>query len=229
MSVVVLVALVVVGFAALLHATDVARQDAVQRAMDGVLTRRGRDTLDELSLLVREHRHVLSAYYGRVCRLRDEGRHREAVERMTVGCRALEELSPAYLSALHSLRLLARSASVIVTVAPLAPRTFVTPALVGVASVAALLHDLLLTGKQRVLLRLRVVGGVFRLALHWLKRATQLLAPRPTHVAGWMRVDRLVADLGSAGDAALVSARQIVQALDALDLGCPAVHRADFW
>lgn len=228
MSVVVLVALAVVGFAALLHATDLARQDAVQRAMDGVLTRRGRDTLDELSLLVREHRHVLGAYHGRVRRLRDEGRHREAVERMTVGCRALEELTPAYLSALHSLRLLARSVSVIVALAPIAPRSFATPGLRGVAHVAAFVHDLLLTGKQRMLLRLRVAAGTFRLALHWLKRACERLAPRPTHVAGWVRVDELVTDLDSAGDAALVTAHQIVQALDALDLGYPAVHRADF-
>ncbi len=228
MSVVVLIALVVVGFAALLHATDLARQDAVQRAMDGVLTRRGRDTLDELSLLVREHRDVLSAYHGRVRRLRDEGRHREAVERMTVGCRALEELTPAYLSALQSLRLLARSVSVIVSLGPISPGSFATPALAGLTRAAALLHDLLLTGKQRMLLRLRVAGATFRLALRWLRRSTEWLAPRPTHVAGWVCVDNLVADLGSAGDAALVTAHQIVQALDAVDLGHPAVHRVDF-
>jgi hypothetical protein len=221
---VVVVALLVVTVAALLHAADLARQDDVQRAMDGVLTRRGRDTLDELSLQVREHRHVLGAYHARACVLRDEGRHREALERMTVGCRAIEELTPEFLSALHALRHLARSVSVIVAVDPIEPRRYATPSLGLLAGVGQRLHDLLVTGKQRVLLRLRVAGATFRLALHWLRRVTVELAPRPADVAGWGHLDGLVADLGTAGDEALIAAHQIIQALDAVELGCPAVH-----
>jgi hypothetical protein len=224
---VVVVALLVVAVAAMLHAADLARQDDVQRAMDGVLTRRGRDTLDELSLQVREHRHVIGAYHARARSLRDEGRHREALERMSVGCRALEELTPDFLTALHSLRHLARSVSVIVAVAPVPAEHFVTPSLGLLVGLGARLHDLLVTGKQRVLLRLSVAGAAFRLALRWLRQSSGGPAPRPTDVAGWVQIDGLVSDLGTAGDEALVAAHQIIQALDAVDLGCPAV-RADF-
>lgn len=227
MSVAVVVALIAVTFAALLHATDLARQDAVQRTMDGVLTRRGRDTLDEISLQVREHRHVLGAYHGRARRLRDEGRYSEAAQRLTVGCGAMEELAPDFLTSLSSLRHLARSVSVIVALGPVDAGTLATPRLRGLARTGALLHDLLVTGKQRVLLRLRVAGTAFRLALRWLRGASRRLGRRPSDVVEWRQVDRLVSDVGTVGDEALVTVRQIVQALDAVELGAAAVHRAD--
>ncbi len=226
MSLAVLVALIAVAVAALLHAMDLAHQEVVQRAMDGVLTRRGRDTLEELGLQVREQRHVLSAYHGRARRLRAAGHAREAQERMRAGCQAMHELAPEFLSALSALRQLARAVSVIVTVAPLSPSAFETRGLRGIAGAAALLHDLLVTGGQRVRLRLAVAAGTFRVALHWLQGATDGLAPRPADGALWARLDGLVADIGTAGDAALVAARHVVQALDAVELGATVVHHS---
>jgi len=82
-----------------------------------------------------------------------------------------------------------------------------------------------LTGQQRVLLRVSLVASVFRLALRWLRTATGRIARRDTE-REWRRVDALVADVGTSGDEALVAARQIVQALDALDFGVPVARGA---
>lgn len=206
---------------------DLRRQARVRAMMDGVLTRRGHGTLDEITLLVRENRHVLAAYRDRACGLRSEGRFDDAAARITLGYRAIADLAPDFLSALSSLRRLGRSVSVMVSIDPVRVGMFATYRLRGLAAAAQVAHYALLAGRQRVLLRLRLVTEAFKLALRWLGRAVGHARRRPADATAWRRIDALVSDLGAAGDEAIVTARQIVQALDAAELGSPIVRRAD--
>ncbi len=217
------VMLVVIGA---IHATDTRRQDTVRRTMDGLLTGRGRATLDELALTIRENRNFMGACFSVARRDRDAGRYQEAVRRLGAGCDIIEELAPDFLEALAALRRLARAVIVIASPPPLPPRSFRTRRLVGLATAAVVVHQFLLTGRQKVLLRLRVITATFRLAVRWLRPATRRAAVRPEHLAAWQQVDALEADLATAGDEALVTARQIVQALDAVSLGVPVTSTA---
>lgn len=220
-----LLAGVVLILAALVYATDLQRQRIVQQTMDGVITRRGQNTVDEITLLVGEQRYVLARYRDKARHLTDAGRFAEGAARMAVGCRAVEEMAPDFLSALRALRRLSRAVGVIVAVDPIGGHAFQAWELRGLAGFGVFLHYLLLTGRRRMLLRLHIVFTAFRLALRWLHGSVDRAARSPQE---WGRIDALVADLGTAGDEAVVAARHIVQALDAVELDPEFARRAGF-
>lgn len=226
MTALLIVAAVMLMAIGTIHATDMRRQETVRRTMDGLLTGRGRVTLDELALTIRENRNFMGACFSVARRDRDAGRYQQALRRLNAGCDVIEELAPDFLGALAALRRLARAVIVIASPPPLQPRAFHTRRLAGLATLALLVHQFLLTGRQKVLLRLRVITAVFRLALRWLRPATRRVAARPEHMAAWQRVDALEADLATASDEALTTARHIVQALDAVSLGVPITSTA---
>ncbi len=217
-----LLAILLLVFVCVVSIVDRQRQADLQRAMDGLLTRRGQAVVDDLAETVDDNKYLLGRYLGMAQALRHDGQHREAAARMTVGCAAIEGLAPDFLTAVRSLRQLTRAVSVIVSPEPISVRAFRAYELRSVAGVGHVLHHLLLTGRQQVALRLHLVGSLFRLALRFLRRATTRVTRRPEHAPAWMRVSALVADLGAAGDEAVIAARQLVQALDAVELGLDA-------
>lgn len=219
MNVLLVLGIVMVALFGLTHALDQSRQQSVRRRMDGVLTRRGQNALDELGLIVRENQLVLRSYHGGAQRFRARGQHVDAAERMALGCRAIEALAPDFVTALAALRCLARTVSAIVSVEPVRHRSLRRTELRSLAALGEMLHELALSGRQQILLRLHVVGAVFRVALHQLTRSGGHVVAQPEDARAWARVEALVADLGTAGDEAVVAARQIVQALDAVELG----------
>jgi hypothetical protein len=211
----------------LTHAVDLQRQESVRRLMDGLITRRGRDTLDELELVVRENRHALESSWSRAGREREAGRAERAALRLRRGCEAIEELAPDFLSGVRALRRLARTVSVIVATEPVAVHAFETSRLRGLAALGRVVHEFLLTGRQKVRLRLLVCASAFRIALRQLGRVTVGVTAQPGDERRWTHAGRLVADLGRAGDQAVVAARAIVQALDAVELGHAPVPHVD--
>lgn len=219
-----LLTILLLVFVGAVSMVDRQRQADLQRAMDGLLTRRGQATVDGLAETVDTNKYILGRYRGMAHALRRDGQYEEAAARMTVGCAAIEGLAPDFLTAVRSLRQLTRAVAVIVSPEPIAVRAFRAYELRGVAGVGHVLHHLLLTGRQQVALRLRLVGSLFRLALRFLRGATEHVTRRPEHAPAWERVDDLMADLGTAGDEAVTAARQLVQALDAVELGVDA-HR----
>ena len=202
----------------LTQVVDLRRQSEVRTIMNGVLTHRGQATLDEISLIVRENKHYLGGHIAAAHRLRGQGHHDEAVERLHVGACAIEDLAPGFQAALRTLRGLSRCVSAIVAVEPVRASAFRIPSLKGLAGVAAVLHYLLLTSRQRIGLRLHVVAGAFGLAVRWLRAAVTRIARRDSE-RQWRRVDAIVADIGTTGDEALVATRQLAEALDAVEFG----------
>jgi hypothetical protein len=217
-----LLAALLLAFIGVVSVVDRQRQADLQRALDGLLTRRGQEAIESLAETVDDNKYILGRYLGMAEGLRRDGRHAEAAARMAVGCAAIEGLAPDFLTAVRSLRRLTRAVSVIVSPEPISARAFRAYELRGLAGLGQALHHLLLTGRQQIALRLRLVGALFRLALRFLRGATARVARRPDHAPTWERVSLLVVDLGSAGDEAVVAARQVVQALDAVELGLDA-------
>lgn len=205
---------------------DRQRQDDLQRAMDGVLTRRGQGTVDRLAEMVDDQKYILGRHHGTAQAVLQDGRYEAAAARMALGCTAIEELAPDFLTAVRALHNLTRAVSVIASASPVRADAFRVRGLRGIAGAGHVLHHLLLTGRQQIRLRLGVVLTVFRLALRDLRGTTARATRRPADLPTWKRIDALVTDLGTAGDEAVVAARQIVQALDAVDLGIPARHHA---
>ncbi len=209
---------VVVVLVTLSQVVDVRRQYEVRTLMDGVLTHRGQATLDEIALMVREQKHYLGRHMAEAYSHRSRGRRTQALASLSLGCEAIEALAPDFLTALCTLRRLSRCVSAVVVIEPVSMGSFRSPSLKGLAGIGSLLHYLLLTGRQRVELRLHIVASAFRLGVRWLRNTRDRIATRD-RAALWQRVDRLVSDLGASGDAALAATRQIAEALDAVEFG----------
>lgn len=204
--------------------TDRQHQDELELQMQRVLTSRGRQTIGHLAEMVDEHKCVLAHYHDAARALYRRGRYDSAAARMALGCKAIEDLAPDFLTAVRTLRHLTRAVSVIVSVEPVRGDALHAPELRGVAAVGQVLHHLLLTSRQQIRLRLGVVRTLFHLALRALHRTTARVTRRPFDAPTWERIEALVADLGTAGDEAVVAARQIVEALYAVDMRVPLRH-----
>lgn len=198
---------------------DRRKQQGLEAMMAGLVTEKGRGTLDEIALIVGQNKHVLGRYHTRSREFRDAGSYAEAARWMQYGCEAIEKLAPDFQSALRSLRRLARSAAVIVALPPVRAYAYRAWELRGLAGLGGVLHTVLVTGQERMRLRLRVLTYAFGLALRWLRRSGDRVAARPETTAEWKRIDDLVFDLAVTGDEALLSAERIVQAVDAVKLG----------
>ncbi len=197
---------------------DRRRQEALDQSFDGVLTTRGRSTLDEISMIVSDNNFVIERYHARTREYRDAGSYAEAVVSLQHGCEAIEKLAPDLYGALRTLNGLARSLSVIVALPPLRPYAFRAWELRGVVGLSGVLHNLLISGRERIMLRMRVLIYAMRLSVRWFRRSTDRLVVNPSAQAEWRRIDDLVADLATAGVESEKTAVQIVRALDAVEI-----------
>jgi hypothetical protein len=198
--------------------SDERKQHALEQMMQGLVSEKGQATLDEIALLVDHNRHVLGRYHARSRDLRAAGSYEEAARWTKDGCEAIEEGAPDFLTVLETLRRLARSVSVIVALPPLRPYAFRAWELRGLVGLGRLVHHVLMTGQERIRLRLRILAYAFGMALRWLRRSTDRVVARPEAAAEWKRVDDLVGDLDTTGEETLLTTERIVQALDAVEL-----------
>lgn len=208
-------ALALLGFIVIaVRFRDARNQELVEDAMEAVFGEDGQATFDEIALIVRENKHVLATYHDEARELSRTGRAQQAAEWMAHGCEAIEELAPDYFKALQVLTRLTRALSAVIPLAPVRVYAFDAWRLRGLAGGALVLHHVLVTGRERMLLRLRLLGTAFRWALRWLRRSTERLPARP---AEWQAIDALVHDLNAMGDETVVTAERVLRTLDALD------------
>lgn len=193
---------------------DQRRQDETERLVDWLASPRTQATLDEITDLVAENQHILGRHHAAAQDHHRAGQVTTAVERMRLGCTAIEQLAPDYLRALHRLRHLAGTTAVIVPLPPLQSEALRAPELRRAARLGRLAHDLLVTGSQQTRLRLLVLEVVFRVGVRSLRRATERL---PWHDDEWARVDALVADLALCGNEGVILAKRVLAAVDATE------------
>jgi hypothetical protein len=203
------------------HALDLRRQRVIRQNMEELLADDGQAAFDEIALVVRENKHVLASYHDEAREFSREGRAEKAVEWMRDGSKAIEELAPSYLAALHTLGLLTRALSAVVPLQPIQAYAFHTWRLRGLAGAGMIAHHLLLTGKERMLLRLRLIGAAFRWGVRWLRRSTERAMARPEE---WTRIDALVADIDTTQDESQATAQRVFQTLHALERLREQIH-----
>lgn len=190
---------------------DLRRQHEAEDMVDRLLSPRAQSMLDELTQIVSENKHVLGRHHAAVQTHRQAGEIEAAVQRLRLGCMAIETLAPDFVRAIRSLRHLARTAAVVVPLPPVRAAAFRAWELRGLAGLGALAHDLLVTGGQQMRLRLVVIQSAFRVAVRALRRSSERL---PRAEREWTRVEALVADLELCGDEGLATARRILAALE---------------
>jgi hypothetical protein len=194
---------------------DLWRQQSIEELMQTAFdSEERREAFEDFELMVDENRAALAYHRGHAHRRRDEGQSSAAVEMLAAGCSTMATLAPSYLEALRKLRELAQPLSAIAPLDPLGPRSFGTAPLRGLGAGSLFVHHLLLTGKERVVWKLRVLGAVFRYGLRLLRQAVDRL---PAHEPSWRRVDSVVDDLDAVGEHSVAVARRILLTMDAFD------------
>ena len=200
--------------AAAVRFRDGRRQGLVEETIEQLLEPDGQAALDEMLLIVQENQQALESCHDQALEIRGEGRAQEAAEWMAHGCEAIEQLAPSFQAALRTLRRLTRALSAITPLEPIGTYTFGVWRLRGLAAAGLVVHHLLLTGRERMLWRLRLLGSAFRLAVRWLRRSVDRL---PVYDDEWQHIEALVRDLHTVGDESVITARRILLTLDALD------------
>ena len=200
---------------AIVRLRDLSRQQSIEALMQTAIdSEERRDAFDDFELTVGENRAALAYYYGHARLRHADGQSRAATEMLASGCSTMATLTPSYLEALGKLRELAQPLSAITPLAPLGPWSFGTAPLRGLGIGSLFVHHLLLTGKERVVWKLRALGAAFRYGLRLLRRAVERL---PAHEPSWQRIDSVVQDLDTVGEHSIAIARRILLTMDAFD------------
>ncbi len=175
-----------------------------------ILSRENQARLDALVLAVETDRQVVGGY------VRGAKEHwpvsrEEAIRRLDLACAHLEEFGPDFKNALKAMRNMARSVTIVAPPSALRVAAFKLWQTRGLAGVASLLHWVVVTGREQVLVRLWFLRRAFGVAVRvlgcqvWLARgATEWDAT----------IEDAVGDLVTVEQGAVTTYEVILAALD---------------
>lgn len=173
-------------------------EERIEADMDAALCGEPRALLAALMLPVRGHRLGLE-----LCAL---ARARADVGRLGRGVRVVEASAPGVLESLRAVRDVARTVGAIVPIPAPRPSAWRAWPLRGLAVAAAAVHAGLVSGAERVPVRVWLLARALVLGVRWLGVAAR--GERPA----WARVERAAADLGVVGDQAEDTLARVVRA-----------------
>jgi hypothetical protein len=210
-----IVALCFVGCFAFLFLVGRYNDAATARDWEMALSPEGRQIYESVQETIQAQSSMIESSYGTAEIRRSEGSLEEAVRLVQVGSRAVEACAPSFLHLLKSIGQLSRHASAIAPIAPLSIAAFRTAQLKTLAGLHQAAHQFLVTARERLHLRLAVIGCGLRAVVGRLLRASRRTSARPEHEAEWARVRALRADLVTLTGASLVTLQSVLESLSA--------------
>jgi hypothetical protein len=172
------------------------RSEAVYRA--------ARDHLDDRLTIV-------DCAYDRAYAAHKTGSMDEAIEFLGVGYDMVEAVAPDLQRLLAGMAALSRMAVAIAPVPPVRPADFRTAGVVNLAQLGALLHVFLVSTKERLRLRLFILGRGITLVTRWLFLWTQRIRQERTAAPGpWQEIQSLQHDFRKLSDESLESLRVLL-------------------
>jgi hypothetical protein len=180
-------------------------------------------SLDRVREIVTAERDMAEESYRAADRARSLEENDEAVKLLHIGARVVESCAGTLPELLRSLSLLSRQASAIAPIEPLEPARFKLAKLRGMVRVQAVVQAFLLTARERLAFRLRVLRYAIPSVTRWLVDATLLTAAEPSAPEHWAHLEHVRRDMGTLTDESLESLRVVVQSLAVLS---PKAQRA---
>jgi hypothetical protein len=172
------------------------RSEAVYRA--------ARDHLDDRLTIV-------DCAYDRAYTARKAGSMDEAIEFLGIGYDMVEAVAPDLHRLLTGMAALSRMAVAIAPVPPVRPTDFRTTGIANLAQFGALFHVFLVSSKERLRLRLFVLGRGITLVTRWLFLWTQRIRQERTAELGpWQEIQALQHDFHKLSDESLESLRVLL-------------------
>lgn len=139
------------------------------------------------------------AAFDEAFQLQSLGSNDEARELLKEGYGAIERFAPSFLSLLASMTVYSRMVSAMAPVAPLSASSFRLTPVRSLATLASVLHHLLVTAHERFRLRVFVLRQAFGLARRYLWRATRrvISGQAAKEAREWQQINDARSDFGS--------------------------------
>jgi hypothetical protein len=188
---------------------------ATERDWEMALSPEGQQIYASVRDTIHAQGSMIESSYGTAEARRAEGSIEEAVRLLKVGSRAVEASAPSFLHLLKSIGELSRHAAAIAPVAPLRIAAFRTAQLKTLAGVHQAAHYFLVTARERLHLRLAVIGCGLRAVVGRLRHVSRRTSARPESEADWARVRALRADLVTLTGASLLTLQLVLESLSA--------------
>jgi len=210
-----IVALCVAGCFAFLFLVARYNDAATARDWEMALSPEGQEIYESVQETILAQSSMIESSYGTAEVRRAEGSMEEAVRLLQVGSRAVEACAPSFLHLLKSIGQLSRHAAAIAPVAPLRFGAFRTVQLKTLAGLHQAAHQFLVTARERLHLRLVVIGCGLRAVVGRLLHVSRRAGTRPEGDADWGRVRALRADLVTLTGESLVTLQSVLESLSA--------------
>lgn len=222
MTLVLAVAGFLVFFLAVLH---LHTETAAFREWEFVLNPESLRVYSMVATEIRWQRAMAETSYEDALGANRQGDTLEALRHLDLGARVVGECSDSLLNLLRNTTVLARQAAAIAPSEPFLPSQFNARTLSTLAGLHWVGHHLLVSTRDRLAFRLRVIGLGVREAVRLVRRSTWSLQTDMADARRWRRVDEVRGDLGTLTDESLETLRLVLVSLVAVPQPEPVRER----
>lgn len=170
-------------------------------------------SLDAVRAQILQEREMADVSYRAADLARASNDPDEAARLLRVGARVVESCADTLPQLLRSMSTLARQAAAIAPVDPLRAERFKLTRLRGLARAQAVVHAFLVTSRERLAFRLRVLRFAVPAATRWLVAAHYRTAAAPTSPKEWLQLSDVRGDMGALTQESLETLRVVLRSL----------------
>lgn len=210
----ILLGLGVLGCLILLALLGQRNEDATRERWEAALDGTG-PTFTEVSQRIHDERDMVEHSFQVAETARDDGKAAEASRFLRLGASMAESCSETLPGLLKNLSVLSRQADSIAPVERLEMSSFTLKRLRTLMAIQGIVHSLLVTSRERLQLRLRVLRYSVPAVTRWLIRAAYSTADAPAIERRWRELGDVRADMEALTDESLESLRIVLQSLAA--------------
>lgn len=189
------------------------RNEAVTRALWEDALSGECASLDAVRAQVMQEREMADESYRAADLARASDEPEEAARLLRVGARVVESCADTLPQLLRSMSALSRQAAAIAPVDPLGAERFRLAKLRGLARVHGVLHAFIVTSRERLAFRVRVLRFAVPAATRWLVAAHYRTAAAPTSPREWLQLADVRSDVGTLTQESLETLRVVLRSL----------------
>jgi hypothetical protein len=163
---------------------------------------------------VRDNAHLIGVTLSEATQIRKLGDLDEALRFLKIGTSVIEEFTPSLLALLGVMTKFSRMVSALAPVDPLVPADFHLAELTSLAHLHKLLHQMIVSTKQRFRLKLFIIAKGISMTSHYLLTQIRNIVSRKTEAEQeWEQVERIGCDFNRLAEESVRSFRTLLEAL----------------
>ncbi|MFN8009032.1 MAG: hypothetical protein U0V70_18785 [Terriglobia bacterium] len=190
----------------------------VRSEWHALLSPRGQSVFETARNEIESHSLMLDVAMNEALSIKQLGDIDEAIRFLNIGGEIIEKFTPNLLSLLAVMTKFSRMVSAIAPVDPLIPKDFHLGELVSLAHLHRLMHQVVVSTKQRFRLRIYVLAKGISIASHYLiNKITDLVTHRSQDQKEWREIVEIEQDFNTLSRESLRSFRALLEVLSSED------------